>query len=103
LPVILNLIQDPFFSKDGFRVKPGMTEGGMEGVHNMAKVTIGVDGMSCEHCESAVNTAIRKLPGIKKAKASRKKKEVTVKYDEAAVTVEQIKAAIKETGYEVLA
>ncbi|MDR1412347.1 MAG: copper ion binding protein [Actinomycetes bacterium] len=69
----------------------------------MEKVIIGVDGMTCAHCESHINTTIRKLPGIKKAKASLKKKEVLVKYEPAQVSVDQIRAAIAETGYEVLA
>jgi copper ion binding protein len=69
----------------------------------MNKTIIKVDGMTCAHCESHVNSTIRRLPGIKKAKASVKKKEVLVKYNPELVSLDQIKAAIAETGYEVLA
>jgi copper chaperone CopZ len=56
--------------------------------------------MSCGHCEIAVQDAIRRLPGIKKAKANRRKKEAAVEYDEASVSPEQIIAAINATGYQ---
>jgi copper chaperone len=64
--------------------------------------TLRVEGMSCGHCELAVQDAVRKLPGIKKVKANRRKKEVSVGYDSASVTHEQIAAAIKGTGYDVV-
>jgi copper chaperone len=66
------------------------------------KMTITIDGMSCGHCEIAVQDAIRKLPGIKKAKANRRKKEAVVEYDAALVTVAQIAKAINDTGYTVI-
>jgi copper chaperone len=68
----------------------------------MEKTVLKVDGMSCGHCEIAVQDAVRKLPGIKKVKASKRKKEAVVEYDSGAVTLAQIRAAISETGYEVL-
>lgn len=63
--------------------------------------TIQVDGMFCGHCEIAVQDAIRKLPGVKKAKASRRKKQATIEYDESQLALSQIIAAVQETGYDV--
>ncbi len=60
---------------------------------------IKVEGMSCGHCEIAVQDAIRKLPGVKKAKANKRKKEASVEYDETLVTLEQIIEAVNATGY----
>lgn len=40
----------------------------------MEKIVISVEGMACGHCEIAIQEAVRKLPGIKKAKASKRKK-----------------------------
>ncbi|MDR0813233.1 MAG: cation transporter [Oscillospiraceae bacterium] len=68
----------------------------------MDKITLRVDGMSCGHCEIAIQDAVRKLPGIKKAKAARRKKELVVEYDAALVTQEQICAAVNNTGYRVV-
>lgn len=68
----------------------------------MKTETIKVAGMSCGHCEIAVQDAIRKLPGIKKAKASKRKKEAAIAYDETLVTLEQIIEAVNATGYQAL-
>jgi copper chaperone CopZ len=65
----------------------------------MEKIVLRVEGMSCGHCEIAVQDAVRRLPGIKKAKASRRRKEAAVDYDAALVTPEQIAKAINDTGY----
>ena len=66
------------------------------------KTKLNVGGMSCSHCEIAVQDAVRKLPGIKKVKASRRKKEVSVDYDASLVALESIINAINSTGYRIL-
>lgn len=68
----------------------------------MEKMTIRVEGMMCGECEITVSEAARRLPGVKKAKAKRRKKEAYVEYDPALVSSEQIKEAIAATGYEVV-
>ena len=68
----------------------------------MEKVTMRVEGMSCGHCEIAIQDAVRKLPGIKKVKASKRKKEVAVEYDAATLTRDQITNTINSTGYQVV-
>lgn len=57
--------------------------------------------MACGHCEIAVQDAVRRLPGIKKVKASRRKKEAVIEYDPALVSRQDIARAIGETGYTV--
>jgi copper ion binding protein len=69
----------------------------------MEKITLQVDGMSCGHCEIAIQDAVRKLPGIQKVKASKRKKEVVTQYDSTLVSEEEIKGAINATGYRVIA
>lgn len=64
---------------------------------------IAVEGMSCAHCEIAVQDAARKLPGVAKAKASRRKKQLTVSYDESQASLADIVAAVNATGYEAAA
>lgn len=68
----------------------------------MEKLSISVGGMSCMHCEMAVQNVIMSLDGVKKAKASWKKKSVVIKYDPSQVKVEDFKTAITEAGYDVL-
>ncbi len=65
------------------------------------KVTIGVGGMMCSHCEKRASAAVLALNGVKRCAASAKKGEITVDFDDAKTNIEQIKAAIRETGYEV--
>lgn len=62
---------------------------------------INVNGMSCAHCEKAVNDAVGALDGVAEVKADAKNKTVTVVYDESKVTIENIAAAIDEEGFEV--
>lgn len=67
----------------------------------METITLCVEGMACGQCEITVQDAVRKLPGIKKVKASRRKKEALVEYDPEQVGPEQIRQAIQGTGYRV--
>ncbi len=61
-----------------------------------------VNGMSCSHCENAVKTAVSALDGVKKVSVSLKHKTVDVHYDEEKVSLDKIKAAIDDQGYEVV-
>lgn len=65
------------------------------------KIVLNVEGMACSHCELTVQDAVKKLDGIKKVKAKKRKKEVTVEFDENLTTVENISDSINKTGYEV--
>lgn len=66
----------------------------------MATVTLQVEGMSCNHCVSAVENALQEIGASGKVDLASKKVEVT--YDEASLTAEQIKEAIEEQGYDVV-
>lgn len=68
----------------------------------MQKINLRVDGMSCGHCEIAIQDAVRKLPGIKKVKADRCKNEITVDYETSLMTLEQIIGTVDSTGYRVI-
>ncbi len=68
----------------------------------MEKIILRVEGMACGHCEIAIQDAVRKLPGIKQVKASRRKKEGSVEYDSSRVSVDQIRQAINNTGYQAV-
>ena len=66
----------------------------------MKKETLKVTGMTCVHCEHAVESAISALPGTVKVKANHRKGAVDVRYDETMTTHEDIETAIKRAGYE---
>jgi copper chaperone len=60
-----------------------------------------VDGMSCEHCVKAVSTAVGALEGVTSVAVDLAAKTVTVGH-EPAITVDTIKEAIEEQGYDVV-
>ena len=68
----------------------------------MEKTIINVEGMSCEHCEKAVTNAVAALDGVDSVKVSLEENTVTVEYDEAQVSVDEMKAEIEELGYDVV-
>lgn len=67
----------------------------------MSQVVINVEGMSCGHCVSSVESALTKLAGVSNAKVSLADHNVTVEYDENQVSVEAMKEAIEDQGYDV--
>jgi copper chaperone CopZ len=66
----------------------------------MNKITVKIDGMMCGMCESHVSDAIRKAFSVKKVTASHKKKEAVI-LTETNISEEQIREALRPTGYEV--
>ena len=67
----------------------------------MQTVIIKVGGMSCAHCEKAVKNALGAMAGVKSVEVSLKDKTVTVEHDASVSSLEALKAAIIEEGYEV--
>lgn len=66
----------------------------------MQSVTLNVQGMSCGHCVSSVEGAVNKLGASGKVDLANK--SVTVNYDESKVSLDAIKEAIEEQGYDVV-
>lgn len=66
----------------------------------MQKVTLNVEGMSCGHCASAVEGAVKKLGA--QGKVDLGAKTVTVEFDDAKTSLAAIKAAIEDQGYDVV-
>ena len=60
--------------------------------------TVRVEGMTCQHCERAVFTALAAVPGIQRADVSIG--AVQVEHD-GSVTVDQLRDAIEVAGYTV--
>lgn len=67
----------------------------------MLKITVRVDGMMCGMCENHINDAVRKAFPVKKVTSSHAKGE-TVILTETDIPEEALRAAIDQTGYEVL-
>jgi copper chaperone len=63
--------------------------------------TINVKGMSCGHCVNAVETALKELQGVESVNVNLNGNKVSVSYDEQAVSLDKVKEAIEEAGYDV--
>lgn len=68
----------------------------------MENITLNVQGMSCGHCVKAVETSVGALAGVQEVKVDLAEAKVTVAFDEAAVSVNQIKEAIDDQGYDIV-
>jgi copper chaperone len=66
----------------------------------MATLTLQVEGMSCNHCVNAVETALKEIGASGKVDLAARKVEVT--YDETSLNADKIKEAIEEQGYDVI-
>ncbi len=66
----------------------------------MKHVTLTVEGMSCGHCVSAVEGAVKKLGASGKVDLSAKTVEIA--FDGNQVSLEQLKEAIEDQGYDVV-
>ena len=68
----------------------------------MLQTVLNVEGMSCSHCVNAVTKAVTALDGVSGVNVSLEGKTVTVDYDAAKVSLESIREAIEEEGYDVV-
>lgn len=66
----------------------------------MQHVTLNVEGMSCNHCLNAVEGAVKSVGATGKVDLPTKK--VTVDFDENKVSLEAIKEAIADQGYDIV-
>lgn len=67
----------------------------------MENVTLNVKGMSCGHCVKAVEGSVGALNGVEKVAVDLQASKVAVEFDPQQVTVDQIKEAIDDQGYDV--
>lgn len=68
----------------------------------MKKVIFQVEGMSCGHCERAVQTAVLAVPGVEDCAANAQTGDVSVSFDEARADAETLRGVISDTGYTVI-
>ena len=61
-----------------------------------------VEGMSCSHCVHAITASITSLKGAKDVNVDLSAKTVRIEYDVEELSIDSIKLAIVEAGYEVV-
>ncbi|MDR0470093.1 MAG: copper ion binding protein [Peptococcaceae bacterium] len=68
----------------------------------MVKIVLNVEGMECEHCVEAVETAVAGLDGISSVVVDLDSNTATIEHDPTVSSVEKIVFAIEEQGYDVV-
>ncbi|MDR1954889.1 MAG: heavy metal translocating P-type ATPase [Candidatus Methanoplasma sp.] len=66
------------------------------------RINLRTDGMTCAACSAAIEKALGRLDGVEEANANFSNNVVSVLYDRDKIGKEQIAAAIKKAGYDVL-
>jgi len=65
----------------------------------LAKVTLGVTGMTCASCSARVERALKGVPGVMMANVNLATERATVEYRRDQATLAAIRQAIEEAGY----
>ena len=65
----------------------------------MAVEKFQITGMSCAACQANITRAVQKLPGVSEVNVSLLANQMTVEFDETAVTRGQIIDAVVKSGY----
>ena len=66
----------------------------------MTEVTIKVSGMSCGGCVRNVTGVLKALPGVTDAEVSLDEGQARVSFDPGAVSVDQLRQAVIDAGFD---
>jgi len=67
-----------------------------------SNATLQVSGWHCGGCSGATEGALKKMAGVKSAKADLDKGTVAVTFDDAAVSVADLEKTVEKVGYKVV-
>lgn len=67
----------------------------------MQIITIKIAGMTCMGCVNSVKTVVEKLPGVSRANVSLNPSQAMIEFDPNKITIDQIKTAIIDAGFDV--
>jgi len=63
-------------------------------------VKLKISGMTCQGCVRSVKNVLENVPGVTTAEISLQNSEARVVFDRARASLESLKAAVEEAGYE---
>lgn len=63
------------------------------------RTTLTVTGMTCGHCQSAVEDALRNTPGVRSARVDLDAGKAMVDYDDAKTSPRELTNAVADAGY----
>ena len=67
----------------------------------MTQTTLSVPDISCGHCKTSIESAVKPLDGVDTAEVSIDDRNVDVTYDPSKINLSDIVTAISDQGYEV--
>ncbi|QSA95892.1 heavy-metal-associated domain-containing protein [Methylococcus sp. EFPC2] len=65
------------------------------------KTVLNVKGMKCGGCENTVRTTVQAYPGVQSVSPDHKANTVEIEFDEGQVSLETIKKAIADQGFQL--
>ena len=65
------------------------------------EITLKVEGMTCDGCETSVQNALKRLDGEIVADADSERGEVKVRFDDARVDIDALEDCVVSIGYDV--
>lgn len=68
----------------------------------MEEKQLKVEGMSCEHCKSAVESAVGKIDGVESVTATPATDTVDLKFNGEEQVLSEVEKAIYDAGYDVV-
>ena len=67
----------------------------------MAKVTLNVPDISCEHCERTITNALAPVEGVRAVRVDIPTKRVEVDYDDTSIDLNKMKDILQDEDYPV--
>ncbi|MCK9602075.1 MAG: heavy metal translocating P-type ATPase [Sphaerochaeta sp.] len=68
----------------------------------MKEIQVGIGGMTCASCSSAVERTLNKLEGVEKAQVNLATETATIAFDDSYLNLDGIKKAVQKIGYSVV-
>ena len=68
----------------------------------MTHTVLNVSGMSCMGCVNSIRKVVEPMPGVDKVDISLEAGRVEIDHDSAKVSVDSLKQAIEDAGYDVV-
>jgi copper chaperone len=73
-----------------------------EAMANESNATLQVSGWHCGGCSSATETSVKKVTGVKSAKADLDKGTLAVAFDDSKATTADLEKAVESAGFKVV-
>jgi len=68
----------------------------------MKKIILNISGMSCASCAVNIEIGLKKKPGVIKADVNFAMEKLALEYDEAKISLEEIKKEVSKIGYRLV-